>query len=98
MTATRREIRKSISAYFGEVPHRITFVRTCRTTLVDVEYTDFRSEQEVRAEIRHIVGSQALLSVKRECSEALMQELRQFLSLDRNGRKTLLILMSCFGG
>lgn len=93
---SRREIRSLLDGYFGQVKHQIVFVKCKGRTLIDIEYTDFRSEQVVASEIHHLIGTDFFLNIKRECSEALMEEIRCFLSSDVSGRKTMLLMMANF--
>lgn len=89
-----RDIRKKLRAYFGEVRNCIRFVRAKGKVIIDIEYEDFRSEQVVECEVRHIVGSGFLLNVKRECSPQLMEQIYEFLAYDNAGRKTMFMMMS----
>ena len=89
-----RDIRKKLRAYFGEVRNCIRFVRAKGKVIIDIEYEDFRSEQVVECEVRHIVGSGFLLNVKRECSPQLMEQIYQFLAYDTDGRKTMFMMMN----
>lgn len=89
-----RDIRKKLRAYFGEVRNCIRFVRAKGMVIIDIEYEDFRSEQVVECEVRHIVGSGFLLNVKRECSPQLMEQIYDFLAYDNDGRKTMFMMMS----
>lgn len=89
-----RDIRKRLRAYFGEVRNCIRFVRAKGKVIIDIEYEDFRSEQVVECEVRHIVGSGFLLNVKRECSPQLMEQIYEFLAYDNDGRKTMFMMKS----
>lgn len=89
----KREARKAINVYFGEVTHSIMFVNTRKGVLAYVEYEDFMPEHTVRRELESLLGSGWLVSVKRECSRSLFKEIVDFLSSDTSGRKTLLMMM-----
>lgn len=91
-----RDIRKRLRAYFGQVRNCIRFVRAKGMVIIDIEYEDFRSEQVVECEVRHIVGSGFLLNVKRECSPQLMEQIYQFLAYDTDGRKTFFKILQTF--
>ena len=89
----KREARKAINGYFGEVRHSIMFVNTREGVLAYVEYEDFMPEHTVRRELERLLGVGYLVSVKRECSRSLFKEIVDFLSSDKNGQKTLLMMM-----
>lgn len=89
-----RDLRKKLKAYFGEARNSIRFVRAKDRVIIDIEYEDFRSEQVVECEVRHIVGSDILLNVKRECSPQLMRQIYNFLAYDTDGRRSMMFLMS----
>lgn len=89
----KREARKAIKEYFGEVRHSIMFVNTRKGVLAYVEYEDFMPEHTVRRELERLLGSGYLVSVKRECSRSLFKEILDFLSSDKSGQKTLLMMM-----
>lgn len=89
----KREARKAINCYFGEVTHSIMFVNTRKGVLAYVEYEDFMPEHTVRRELESLLGSGYLVSVKRECSRSLFKEIVDFLSSDTSGQKTLLMMM-----
>ena len=89
----KREARKAINCYFGEVTHSIMFVNTRKGVLAYVEYEDFMPEHTVHRELESLLGSGYLVSVKRECSRTLLQEITDFLSSDTSGQKTLLMMM-----
>ena len=91
-----RETRKKLKAYFGKAKNCIRFVRTKGRVIIDIEYEDFRSEQVVECEVRHIVGSEYLLNVKRECSPGLMEQICNFLAHDTDGRKTFFKILQTF--
>ena len=90
---TKREARKAIDGYFGEVRHSIMFTSTQKGMLAYVEYEDFMPEHTVRHELESLLGSGYLVSVKRECSRSLFKEILDFLSSDTSGQKTLLMMM-----
>ena len=90
---TKREARKAIDGYFGEVRHSIMFTSTQKGMLAYVEYEDFMPEHTVRRELESLLGSGYLVSVKRECSRSLSKEILDFLSSDTSGQKTLLMMM-----
>ena len=90
---TKREARKAIDGYFGEVRHSIMFTSTQKGMLAYVEYEDFMPEHTVRRELESLLGSGYLVSVKRECSHSLFKEILDFLSSDTSGQKTLLMMM-----
>lgn len=90
----KREARKAINGYFGEIPHYIMFASTRKGVLTYVEYEDFMPEHTVRRELESLLGSGYLVSVKRECSRSLFKEILDFLSSDRNGEKTLQMMIS----
>ena len=75
----RREIRKRIRDYFGEVPNRIEIGRMNGKPLIDIEYEDFHGEPRVKAELRQIIGPDVHIIVKRNCSETLMQQVYYLL-------------------
>ena len=85
---TKREARKAIDGYFGEVRHSIMFTSTQKGMLAYVEYEDFMPEHTVRRELGSLLGSGYLVSVKRECSRSLFKEIVDFLSSDTSGQKT----------
>lgn len=89
----KREARKAIDGYFGEVRHSIMFTSTRKGVLAYVEYEDFMPEHTVRRELESLLGSGYLVSVKRECSRSLFKEILDFLSSDTSGQKTLLMMM-----
>lgn len=89
----KREARKAINDYFGEIRHSIMFTVTRHGVLVYVEYEDFMPEHTVRRELESLLGSGYLVSVKRECSRSLFKEIVDFLSSDTSGQKTLLMMM-----
>ena len=89
-----KEIRQRLNEYFGSAPHTVNFFRSGKKVIVDIEYEDFRSEPVVESEVRRIIGEDFFLSVKRECSESLYSEIMRFLSSDRNGEKTLQMMIS----
>lgn len=89
----KREARKAINGYFGEVKHSIMFVDTKKGVLAYVEYEDFMPEHTVRRELERLLGVGYLVSVKRECSRSLFKEILDFLSSDTSGQKTLLMMM-----
>lgn len=91
-----RELRKLLDRYFGQAAHRIYFFRCRGKVLIDIEYQDFRSEQVVETEIRHLIGNEVLLNIKRECSESLMQEIRKLLYCERGSNRLMMHLMSTF--
>lgn len=90
---TKREARKAIDGYFGEVRHSIMFTSTQKGMLAYVEYEDFMPEHTVHRELGSLLGSGYLVSVKRECSRSLFKEIVDFLSSDTSGQKTLLMMM-----
>ena len=90
---TKREARKAIDGYFGEVRHSIMFTSTQKGMLAYVEYEDFMPEHTVRRALGSLLGSGYLVSVKRECSRSLFKEIVDFLSSDTSGQKTLLMMM-----
>ena len=90
---TKREARKAIDGYFGEVRHSIMFTSTQKGMLAYVEYEDFMPEHTVRRELESLLGIGFLVSVKRECSRSLFKEILDFLSSDTSGQKTLLMMM-----
>ena len=90
---TKREARKAIDGYFGEVRHSIMFTSTQKGMLAYVEYEDFMPEHTVRRELESLLGSGYLVSVKRECSRSPFKEILDFLSSDTSGQKTLLMMM-----
>lgn len=90
----KREARKAINGYFGEIRHCIIFTGTRKGVLAYVEYEDFMPEHTVRRELERLLGSGYLVSVKRECSRSLFKEILGFLSSDRNGEKTLQMMIS----
>ena len=67
----KREARKAIDGYFGEVRHSIMFTSTRKGVLAYVEYEDFMPEHTVRRELESLLGIGFLVSVKRECSRSL---------------------------
>ena len=75
----KRETRKRIRDYFGEVPNRIEIGRMNGKPLIDIEYEDFHSEPRVKAELRQIVGQDVYLNVKRNCSDTLMRRVYYLL-------------------
>ena len=89
----KREARKAIDGYFGEVRHSIMFTSTRKGVLAYVEYEDFMPEHTVRRELESLLGIGFLVSVKRECSRSLFKEIVDFLSSDTSGQKTLLMMM-----
>lgn len=89
----KREARKAINGYFGEIRHSIMFTVTRHGVLAYVEYEDFMPEHTVRRELESLLGSGYLVSVKRECSRSLFKEIVDFLSSDTSGQKTLLMMM-----
>lgn len=89
----KREARKAINGYFGEIRHCIIFTGTRKGVLAYVEYEDFMPEHTVRRELESLLGSGCLVSVKRECSRSLFKEILDFLSSDTSGQKTLLMMM-----
>jgi hypothetical protein len=89
----KREARKAINGYFGEIRHSIMFASTRKGVLAYVEYEDFMPEHTVRRELESLLGSGYLVSVKRECSRSLFKEIVDFLSSDTSGQKTLLMMM-----
>ena len=86
----KREARKAIDGYFGEVRHSIMFTSTRKGVLAYVEYEDFMPEHTVRRELESLLGSGYLVSVKRECSRSLFKEIVDFLSPTRAARKPFL--------
>lgn len=62
-----------IDLYFESVPHSI------RTFSVhgNTEYEDYLSEHHVAEALRRLLGTSVLLSIKRNCSERLFQEIQQ---------------------
>ena len=89
----KREAKKAIDGYFGEVRHSIMFTSTRKGMLAYVEYEDFMPEHTVRRELESLLGIGFLVSVKRECSRSLFKEIVDFLSSDTSGQKTLLMMM-----
>lgn len=89
----KREARKAINGYFGEIRHSIMFTVTRHGVLAYVEYEDFMPEHTVCRELESLLGSGYLVSVKRECSRSLFKEIVDFLSSDTSGQKTLLMMM-----
>lgn len=89
----KREARKAINGYFGEIRHSIMFTVTRHGVLSYVEYEDFMPEHTVRRELESLLGNGYLVSVKRECSRSLFKEIVDFLSSDTGGQKTLLMMM-----
>ena len=76
---TKREIRRRLKEYFGNISNQILFGKADGKLLIDIEYEDFRCEPVVKAEIRQIVGEDVYLNVKRNCSETLMQQVYYLL-------------------
>lgn len=93
----KKEIRKTLRDYFCKTTHHVNFVR-CKnnTTLIDVEYVDFRSEQVVETEIRQLLGNGFLINIKRECSESLMNEIKKLLFPYNGNTRLLMHLMSSY--
>ncbi len=89
----KREARKVINGYFGEIKHYIIFTGTRKGVLAYVEYEDFMPEHTVQRELERLLGSGYMVSVKRECSRSLFKEIVDFLSSDTSGQKTLLMMM-----
>lgn len=78
----KREIRKRVRNYFGDVPNRIEIGRMNGKPLIDIEYEDFRSEPRVKAELRRMIGEDVHLNVKRNCSDTLMRQICRLLHGD----------------
>lgn len=76
---TKREIRRRLKEYFGNISNQILFGEADGKLLVDIEYEDFHSEPRVKAELRQIVGPDVHIIVKRNCSETLMQQVYYLL-------------------
>lgn len=74
-----RELRKQLNAYFGNVKNEIIFVNRNKSPVIYVEYEDFHSERHVEADIRRIAGDGWNVTVKRECSERMMQRINCLL-------------------
>lgn len=81
---TKREIRRRLKEYFGNVPFSTVFTTLKGKPLVGIEYEDFRSEPRVKAELRQLIGENVLLNVKRECSSTLMHRVNRLLYGDIN--------------
>lgn len=78
----KREIRKRVRNYFGDVPNRIEIGRMNGKPLIDIEYEDFHSEPRVKAELRRMIGEDVHLNVKRNCSDTLMRQICRLLHGD----------------
>lgn len=89
----KREARKAIKSYFKQVKFHLSFFDTCKGILADVEYEDYLPEFTVKRDLGKILGKGYLLNVKRECSDELYNEIIRFLLSDKNGTKTLLMMM-----
>ena len=74
-----RELKKKLNAYFGNVKNEIVFVNRNKLPVIYVEYEDFHSEWHVEADIRRIAGDGWNVTVKRECSERMMQRINRLL-------------------
>lgn len=76
---TKREIRRRLKEYFGNISNQVLFGKADGKMLVDIEYEDFHSEPRVKAEIRQIVGKDVTICIKRNCSAALMRNINYLL-------------------
>lgn len=66
-----------IDLYFESVPHSIRTFSVHGNTLIYIEYEDYLSEHHVTEAFRRLLGTSVLLSIKRNCSERLFQEIQQ---------------------
>lgn len=76
MKPESRKMKEEIHRFFGDAPHHILFVKCRNRLLVDIEYTDFLNERHVREAVRRIIGENASLSIKRECSDNLTERIK----------------------
>ena len=66
-----------IDLYFESVPHSIRTFSVHGNTLIYIEYEDYLSEHHVTEALLRLLGTSVLLSIKRNCSERLFQEIQQ---------------------
>lgn len=66
-----------IDLYFESVPHSIRTFIVHGNTLIYIEYEDYLNEHHVTEALRRLLGTNVLLSIKRNCSERLFQEIQQ---------------------
>lgn len=66
-----------IDLYFESVPHSIRTFSVHGNTLIYIEYEDYLSEHHVTEALLRLLGISVLLSIKRNCSERLFQEIQQ---------------------
>lgn len=62
-----------IDLYFESVPHSIRTFSVHGNTLIYIEYEDYH----VTEALLRLLGTSVLLSIKRNCSERLFQEIQQ---------------------
>lgn len=66
-----------IDLYFEGVPHSIRTFSVHGNTLIYIEYEYYLNEHHVTEALRRLLGTSVLLSIKRNCSERLFQEIQQ---------------------
>lgn len=78
MKPQTKSSKQEIDLYFKGVEHSIhTYHIQKGRTLIYIEYRDFLSEKHVMESLRGILGGEVLLSIKRNCSDSLMDEIRK---------------------
>lgn len=83
MKPQTKSYKNEIDLYFKGVEHSIhTYHIQKGRTLIYIEYRDFLSEKHVMESLRGILGEEVLLSIKRNCSDSLMDEIRKIYGED----------------
>lgn len=77
MKPQTKSYKRIIDLYFESVPHSIRIFSVHANTLIYIEYEDYLNEHHVTEALRRLLGTGVLLSIKRNCSERLLQEIRQ---------------------
>lgn len=81
-----KELKARIRSYFGSVKNEVRVFRYHRHRIIAVEYEDFHAEQRVEQDIRQLCGDGYLLTVKRECSDAMLLRMLRFVMGEGGGR------------
>lgn len=90
MNNETKELKSRIRSYFGNVKNKVRVFRYHSHRIVAVEYEDFYAEQRVENDIRKLCGAGYLLTVKRECSDAMLCRMLRFMMGEGGG--------SCYAG
>lgn len=96
MKPQTKSSKHEIDLYFKGGEHSIhTYHIQKERTLIYIEYKDFLSEKHVMESLRWILGEEVLLSIKRNCSDSLMDEIRKIYGEELSQRE-LCRLMSTY--